>query len=180
VGHQLLDDGRPGDRQLFHLRRQLPDVVPDQHFRRMDPPLPRIRGADGVRGLLPEPLRTGQARRCDRAAGARLRVAAHRRPYRACRRGNMAVRSPALSEHGLMIEAVDLRKTFTVYRRAGRLRRERRQVTAVDGVSFLVEPGEMVGYIGPNGAGKSTTIKMLTGILVPSSGKVLVAGLAPA
>jgi len=79
-----------------------------------------------------------------------------------------------------VIEAADLRKTFTVYRRAGRLRRERRQVTAVDGVSFSVEPGEMVGYIGPNGAGKSTTIKMLTGILVPSSGKVLVAGLAPA
>ena len=79
-----------------------------------------------------------------------------------------------------MIEADDLRKTFTVYRRAGRLRRERRQVTAVDGVSFSVEPGEMVGYIGPNGAGKSTTIKMLTGILVPSSGQVSVAGLAPA
>jgi len=79
-----------------------------------------------------------------------------------------------------MIEVSDLRKTFTVYRRAGRLRRERRQVTAVDGVSFSVEPGEMVGYIGPNGAGKSTTIKMLTGILVPSSGRLLVAGLTPA
>ena len=79
-----------------------------------------------------------------------------------------------------MIEVSDLHKTFTVYRRAGRLRRERRQVTAVDGVSFSVEPGEMVGYIGPNGAGKSTTIKMLTGILVPSSGWLLVAGLTPA
>jgi ABC-2 type transport system ATP-binding protein len=79
-----------------------------------------------------------------------------------------------------MIEVSDLRKTFTVYRRAGRLRRERRQVTAVDGVSFSVEAGEMVGYIGPNGAGKSTTIKMLTGILVPSSGWLLVAGLTPA
>jgi len=79
-----------------------------------------------------------------------------------------------------MIEVSDLRKTFTVYRRAGRLRRERRQVTAVDGVSFSVEPGEMVGYIGPNGAGKSTTIKMLTGILVPSSGWLMVAGLTPA
>jgi len=79
-----------------------------------------------------------------------------------------------------MIEVSHLRKTFTVYRRAGRLRRERRQVTAVDGVSFSVEPGEMVGYIGPNGAGKSTTIKMLTGILVPSSGWLLVAGLTPA
>jgi len=79
-----------------------------------------------------------------------------------------------------MIEVGDLRKTFTVYRHIGRLRRERRRVTAVDGISFSVERGEMVGYIGPNGAGKSTTIKMLTGILVPSSGRLLVAGLAPA
>ncbi len=49
----------------------------------------------------------------------------------------------------------------------------------MDGVSFTLESGELVGYIGPNGAGKSTTIKMLTGILVPSSGEVLVAGLVP-
>ena len=42
-----------------------------------------------------------------------------------------------------------------------------------------LEPGELVGYIGPNGAGKSTTIKMLTGILVPTSGEVRVAGLVP-
>jgi ABC-2 type transport system ATP-binding protein len=52
-------------------------------------------------------------------------------------------------------------------------------VRAVHGLSFQVEPGEMVGYIGPNGAGKSTTIKMLTGILVPSSGHLEVAGLEP-
>jgi len=50
---------------------------------------------------------------------------------------------------------------------------------AVDAVSFSLEPGELVGYIGPNGAGKSTTIKMLTGILVPTSGEVRVAGLVP-
>jgi ABC-2 type transport system ATP-binding protein len=50
---------------------------------------------------------------------------------------------------------------------------------AVDGVTFSLEPGELVGYIGPNGAGKSTTIKMLTGILVPTSGEVRVAGLVP-
>jgi ABC-2 type transport system ATP-binding protein len=57
-----------------------------------------------------------------------------------------------------------------------------REVTvtrAVDGVSFDVEEGERVGYLGPNGAGKSTTIKVLTGILVPTSGEVAVAGLAP-
>jgi ABC-2 type transport system ATP-binding protein len=52
-------------------------------------------------------------------------------------------------------------------------------VRAVDGISFQVAAGEMVGYIGPNGAGKSTTIKMLTGILVPSGGQVTVAGLVP-
>jgi ABC-2 type transport system ATP-binding protein len=50
---------------------------------------------------------------------------------------------------------------------------------AVEGVSFSLEPGEIVGYIGPNGAGKSTTIKMLTGILVPTSGTVRVAGIVP-
>jgi ABC-2 type transport system ATP-binding protein len=54
-----------------------------------------------------------------------------------------------------------------------------RQVRAVDDISFRVEAGEMIGYIGPNGAGKSTTIKMLTGILVPSAGLVTVAGLVP-
>ena len=50
---------------------------------------------------------------------------------------------------------------------------------AVDGISFRVEPGELVGYVGPNGAGKSTTVKMLTGILVPSKGRISVAGLEP-
>lgn len=79
-----------------------------------------------------------------------------------------------------MIEVADLRKTFTIYRRAGWLRRRRQRVVAVDGVSFTIQAGEMVGYIGPNGAGKSTTIKMLTGILVPSSGRVRVAGFDPA
>jgi ABC-2 type transport system ATP-binding protein len=52
-------------------------------------------------------------------------------------------------------------------------------VRAVDEVSFAIDPGELVGYIGPNGAGKSTTIKMMTGILVPSSGTVEVGGLVP-
>ncbi|HEY0869732.1 MAG TPA: ATP-binding cassette domain-containing protein, partial [Acidothermaceae bacterium] len=52
-------------------------------------------------------------------------------------------------------------------------------VRAVDEVNFAIEPGELVGYIGPNGAGKSTTIKMMTGILVPTSGTVEVGGLVP-
>lgn len=54
-----------------------------------------------------------------------------------------------------------------------------REVRAVDGVSFEIERGAFVGYIGPNGAGKSTTIKMLTGILVPTSGEVRVMGQVP-
>ena len=59
------------------------------------------------------------------------------------------------------------------------LSRGTQAVHAVDTVSFSIAPGEMVGYVGPNGAGKSTTIKMLTGILVPSGGQVRVAGLDP-
>jgi ABC-2 type transport system ATP-binding protein len=58
-------------------------------------------------------------------------------------------------------------------------RREYQTVKAVDKISFEIEPGEMVGYIGPNGAGKSTTIKMLTGILVPSSGEMVSNGFVP-
>jgi ABC-2 type transport system ATP-binding protein len=54
-----------------------------------------------------------------------------------------------------------------------------REFLAVDGVSFAVEPGEVLGFIGPNGAGKSTTIKMLCGILTPTSGTVSVLGFDP-
>jgi ABC-2 type transport system ATP-binding protein len=78
-----------------------------------------------------------------------------------------------------LIEVEDLTRTFVVRRRAGRLRRTASEVRAVDGISFEVARGEMVGYIGPNGAGKSTTIKMLTGILVPTSGRLTVAGADP-
>ncbi|MER7998600.1 ATP-binding cassette domain-containing protein [Streptomyces sp. NPDC095613] len=77
------------------------------------------------------------------------------------------------------IELDGLEKVFDVRRRAGLLRREKHQVRAVDGISFRVPRGEMVGYIGPNGAGKSTTIKMLTGILTPSGGRLRVAGIDP-
>ena len=61
----------------------------------------------------------------------------------------------------------------------GLVERGGRSVTAVRDVSFSIGRGEIVGYIGPNGAGKSTTIKMLTGILVPSSGSATVAGHVP-
>lgn len=79
-----------------------------------------------------------------------------------------------------LIEVENVRRTFTVRTRAGRLRRHKQEVRAVDGLSFTVRAGECVGYIGPNGAGKSTTIKMLTGILVPTSGRLRVAGVDPA
>lgn len=58
-------------------------------------------------------------------------------------------------------------------------RRQYRQVKAVNDVSFAVEPGEVVGFLGPNGAGKTTTLKMLTGLIYPSSGQVSVAGHTP-
>ena len=78
----------------------------------------------------------------------------------------------------------ELEKTYHVPVRKGNalrtlVSRETRAVRAVSGISFVVAPGEMVGYVGPNGAGKSTTIKMLTGILVPTGGSVRVAGLEP-
>lgn len=86
-----------------------------------------------------------------------------------------------------LIDVQALEKTFRVaVHRPGvigslssLLSREYRLVHAVRDVSFTVEPGEMVGCLGPNGAGKSTTIKMLTGILVPSSGRVEVLGQVP-
>jgi ABC-2 type transport system ATP-binding protein len=86
-----------------------------------------------------------------------------------------------------IITVHDLCKTFKVAKRQtgfwGGLRSfvapQFRQVHAVDHISFTLQPGELVGYIGPNGAGKSTTVKMLTGLLVPTGGEVLVNGFIP-
>jgi ABC-2 type transport system ATP-binding protein len=86
-----------------------------------------------------------------------------------------------------IIETHDLRKVFrSLVRRpgvGGTLRtlfsREYEDKVAVEGVTMALDAGELVGYIGPNGAGKSTTIKMLTGILVPTSGSVRIDGLVP-
>src|SRR5262245_59753227 len=79
----------------------------------------------------------------------------------------------------MVIDVSGLRKGFTITKRVGRLRRERHRLAAVDGVDLRVDRGELLGYLGPNGAGKSTTLKMLTGVLTPSAGRVRVCGLEP-
>src|SRR5271154_4636431 len=86
-----------------------------------------------------------------------------------------------------LIQVRELSKYFrTFHRREGiwgsiqnLFVREYHTVAAVDRVSFSIDRGEMVGYIGPNGAGKSTSIKMLTGILVPTSGEIRINGFVP-
>jgi ABC-2 type transport system ATP-binding protein len=86
-----------------------------------------------------------------------------------------------------MIEVNDLRKEFKAYSSRSGLKgafrdlftRNYKVVPAVNDINFTVKQGEMVGYIGENGAGKSTTIKMLTGILTPTSGQIKVNGMNP-
>jgi ABC-2 type transport system ATP-binding protein len=81
----------------------------------------------------------------------------------------------------------DLRKTYRVFQKtpgfAGALRglfhRRYQEVSAVGGVSFEIEPGELVGFLGPNGAGKTSTLKMLSGLLQPSGGTASVLGHLP-
>jgi ABC-2 type transport system ATP-binding protein len=85
------------------------------------------------------------------------------------------------------IEVRDLRKTFVVpVREAGLraamrslVRRDHHEVRAVDGISLVIEPGEVVGFLGPNGAGKTTTLKMLSGLLYPTGGELSVLGHVP-
>ncbi|MFB6174653.1 MAG: ATP-binding cassette domain-containing protein [Candidatus Nanohalobium sp.] len=86
-----------------------------------------------------------------------------------------------------LIEAENLNKTFRIYNQGEGLRgylksfisREYEEIRAVEGLNLEIDEGEMIGYIGANGAGKSTTVKMLTGILEPSSGRIEVNGLDP-
>jgi ABC-2 type transport system ATP-binding protein len=88
---------------------------------------------------------------------------------------------------GMMIKAVNLTKTYRVVQKKegvlgavrGIFRREYREVRAVDQISFRIEPGEMVAFLGPNGAGKTTTLKMLSGLIYPTSGEAWVLGYVP-
>jgi len=87
----------------------------------------------------------------------------------------------------MYIEVKNLCKTFKISKRSSGLanafksffKKNYSYVKAVENVSFTIKKGEIVGYIGPNGAGKSTTIKMLTGILKPDGGEILVGGMNP-
>jgi len=90
-----------------------------------------------------------------------------------------------MSEAAVAVEG--LAKVFDVPEREAGLRhavrsfvrRTTREVRAVDGISFAIEPGEVVGFLGPNGAGKTTSLKMLSGLLHPTSGEALVLGHVP-
>ncbi len=85
------------------------------------------------------------------------------------------------------IEVKQISKTFKVAKKKSGLKesiksffkREFIDVKAVEDISFSIDEGEIVGYIGPNGAGKSTTIKILSGILIPDSGKCKIDGMTP-
>jgi ABC-2 type transport system ATP-binding protein len=86
-----------------------------------------------------------------------------------------------------IIEANGLTKTYRVFQKRmgllgavrGLFRREYREVRAVAGVDFSIEPGEMVAFLGPNGAGKTTTLKMLSGLIYPTRGAAQVLGFVP-
>src|SRR6266700_1289183 len=85
------------------------------------------------------------------------------------------------------IEVNGLTKAFRTYKKQpgfggavkGLFRRQYEQTVAVKDVTFQVEPGELVGFLGPNGAGKTTTLKMLSGLLYPTSGSARVLGYVP-
>src|SRR5436305_14227651 len=86
-----------------------------------------------------------------------------------------------------IIEAHALSKTYRVFQKKegllgavrGLFHREYKEVRAVDGVDFTIEPGEMVAFLGPNGAGKTTTLKMLSGLIYPTSGSARVLVFVP-
>src|ERR1700752_1984515 len=86
-----------------------------------------------------------------------------------------------------IIHADQLVKVYRVFQKKpglggairGLFRRQYKEVRAVDGVSFTIEPGEMVAFLGPNGAGKTTPLKMLSGLIFPPGGSARVLGFVP-
>src|SRR5436189_5608519 len=86
-----------------------------------------------------------------------------------------------------IIEAHGLSKVYRVFQKKegllgairGLFRREYKEVRAVEGVSFAIEPGEIIGFLGPNGAGKTTTLKMLSGLIFPTTDTARVLGFVP-
>lgn len=86
-----------------------------------------------------------------------------------------------------MIEVENLTRIFRTYKKQpgfwggvkGLFRREFEETRAADGISFSIKEGEFVGFLGPNGAGKTTTLKMLSGLIYPTSGTARVAGFNP-
>ena len=94
---------------------------------------------------------------------------------------------PMGTEDNVVVKAQNVTKTFEQWQRTGKgknilknlIKPEKRKITALDDVSFAIQRGEFTAYAGPNGAGKSTTMKLLTGMLLPKSGKILVLGMSP-
>ena len=89
-----------------------------------------------------------------------------------------------MKENQVIIKAEHLKRTYRIMENSGGFlthffSNRYKEIAAVDDISFEIKRGEIVGFIGPNGAGKSTTIKMMTGILVPTGGKVEVFGKEP-
>jgi ABC-2 type transport system ATP-binding protein len=105
----------------------------------------------------------------------------------------MEIKKPALAAGGMLaatspvVHIENLRKVYIVSQQEasvraavkGLVQRRKVEIPAVDGISFDLTPGEVVGFLGPNGAGKTTTLKMLSGLLHPSSGEVTVLGYVP-
>src|SRR4051794_4369799 len=94
---------------------------------------------------------------------------------------------PIHERSSAIIEVQELTKNYRVFQKqpglrgalGGLFRRQYKEVHAVAGVSFTIEPGEMVAFLGPNGAGKTTTLKMLSGLIYPTSGTARVLGFVP-
>src|SRR5690606_8647478 len=159
--------------QRLHLRQRAAHPVPAHRLRPRPGPGRHVRAAAGLRQLAAGPVRAGPRRPVRHAGVPAFPRARRGPPPRPPGRARLAAgRAPLPIDRELntLIQLDGACRTFKV---------RRRTVHAGRDLTFSVAPGEFVGYLGPNGAGKSTTIKMLCGILTPSSGTVRVAGLDP-